>query len=245
MLTKTGSYFCDKQAVMEPIAPSTVGRGKVEFGGAKGRAYYPDKSDPNFRNGSEQWGRTYDYQQSNPDGLRNLRSAWTFATQPFGKGHWAAYPPRLVEIAVKASTSEKGCCPKCLAPHARVIRKGLTAHDGDTESGYGKGTTANRLALLRQAARERGAEYVDSSETVGWMPTCSCAAVGDPIPAIVLDPFSGAGTTALVCERLGLNSFNIDISAEYIQIAEARLVEDAAKRSGNGSNKSGNGAIDK
>ncbi len=46
----------------------------------------------------------------------------------------------------------------------------------------------------------------------------------------VLDPFSGAGTTAMVAERLGCNSINIDISAEYIALAEARLAEDETKR---------------
>ena len=82
---------------------------------------------------------------------------------------------------------------------------------------------------MRQAARERGNEYSNKSSTVGWLPTCSCNA-GDPIPCRVLDPFSGAGTTALVCERLGLDSIGIDTSAEYIALSEARLVEDEQKR---------------
>ena len=46
----------------------------------------------------------------------------------------------------------------------------------------------------------------------------------------VLDPFSGAGTTSLVCERLGLDSIGIDTSAEYIKLAEARIAEDEQKR---------------
>jgi len=37
-------------------------------------------------------------------------------------------------------------------------------------------------------------------------------------------------TTALVCERFGLDSIGIDTSAEYIALAEARIAEDEQKR---------------
>ncbi len=163
------------------------------------------------------------------NGGRNLRSVWSFPTKPGKFNHYAAYPPRLAEICIKSSTSEKGCCPKCGAPWARVIEKGLTAHDGDTGSGYVEGSTANRLALLHQAARERGAEYVNSAQSVGWRPTCTCSA-GDPVSCRVLDPFSGAGTSALVAEQLGLDSVSIDTSAEYIQLSKDRLAADEQRR---------------
>jgi len=291
MLTKTNHYFCDRDAVLKPVAQSTIGRGKVSFGGEKGRNYNPEKNDPNFRNGSEQWGREYDYQKSNGNGGRNLRSVLAVPTSPFKGSHFAVYPPRLIEPLLKSATSEKGCCPKCGAPYARVIDKGFTAHDGDTATEYAEGTNANRLALLRQAARQRGTEYgrlsynskykeggvtglatqgfqrnetiedersrsrvdaerlfpnneraqqdyinyihdhggLDKGRTIGWLPTCECG-IQETEPCRVLDPFSGAGTTALVCERLGLDSVNIDTSVEYIRLAEARIVEDEQKR---------------
>lgn len=230
MLTKTNSYFCDREAVLEPIAPSTIGRGKVDFGGAKGRGYNPDEDDPNFRNGSEQWGRTYDYTQSNGNGGRNLRSVLTVPTHPFKGAHFATYPPKLIEPLIKAATSEKGCCPECGSPWARVIEKTEVPHDGETDCKNldDQGNT-RRLALLRQAARERGEEYSSKSSTIGWKPTCSCLS-GHPEPCRVLDPFSGAGTTALVCERLGLDSYNIDTSPEYIKLSRSRLQDDEDKR---------------
>lgn len=40
---------------------------------------------------------------------------------------------------------------------------------------------------------------------------------------IVLDPFIGSGTTALACKILNRNYIGIDISEEYIKIAEERL----------------------
>jgi DNA modification methylase len=230
MLTKTSSYFCDREAVLEPIAPSTISRGKVDFGGAKGREYNPDEDDPNFRNGTEQWGRTYDYTQSNGNGGRNLRSVLTVPTHPFKGSHFATFPSRLIEPLIKAATSEKGCCPKCGSPWARVIEKPEVPHDGSTDckNADDQGNT-RRLALLRQAARERGEEYSSKSSTIGWRSTCSCG-LSDVSPCRVLDAFSGAGTTALVCERLNLDSINIDTSTEYIKLACARLEDDEQKR---------------
>lgn len=241
MLTKTGSYFCDREAVLEPIAPSTIGRCKVSFGGEKGRNYNPDQSDPNFRNGSEQWGREYDYTKSNGNGGRNLRSVldvpidlndavMRIPTAGWKGAHFAVFPPRLVLPLIKSATSEKGCCPACGSPWARVIHKTEVPHDGSTDcKNLDEQGSTRRLALMHQAARERGGEYANQSSTIGWLPTCSCGNQ-EVEPCRVLDPFSGAGTTALVCEHLGLDSIGIDTSAEYIELAEARIVEDEQKR---------------
>ena len=44
-----------------------------------------------------------------------------------------------------------------------------------------------------------------------------------PVNGIVLDPFSGTGTTAVVARALGRKSVGIDISKEYIEIAKKRV----------------------
>ena len=44
-----------------------------------------------------------------------------------------------------------------------------------------------------------------------------------PVPAVVLDPFMGSSTSALVAERLGRNWLGLEINPEYIQIGEKRL----------------------
>lgn len=100
--------------------------------------------------------------------------ALAFPTKSYHGAHFATYSPLMLEPIIKASTCERGCCPQCGAPWVRIVEKGLTAHDGQTKSTYPRGTTANRLALLRQAARERGGEYANTARTVGWRPSCSC-----------------------------------------------------------------------
>lgn len=44
-----------------------------------------------------------------------------------------------------------------------------------------------------------------------------------PIGGVVLDPFMGSGTTAVVCKKLGRNYIGIDISEEYVKMAKERL----------------------
>ena len=62
------------------------------------------------------------------------------------------------------------------------------------------------------------------STTVGWHPSCTCEA--DIKPAIVLDPFGGAGTVALVAQRLGRKALCIEISPEYARLAQQRVERD-------------------
>lgn len=51
----------------------------------------------------------------------------------------------------------------------------------------------------------------------------TCIAAGCPPGGVVLDPFMGAGTTALVSRQLGRNYVGVELNPEYITIAEKRL----------------------
>lgn len=42
---------------------------------------------------------------------------------------------------------------------------------------------------------------------------------------IVLDPFGGSFTTALVARKLGRNFLSCDLSADYVKIGEKRLAQ--------------------
>ena len=146
---------------------------------------------------------------------RNMRDVIEWRPAPFSGSHFAVFPEAIPERFIRAATSERGACPTCGAPWARVVERGFTAHNGNTASRYENGTTANRLALMRQAARENGGEYVNTKQTTGFAPTCTCPA-HDPVPCVVLDPFSGSGTTARAAVRLGRRGIGVDIAAEYL-----------------------------
>ncbi len=44
-----------------------------------------------------------------------------------------------------------------------------------------------------------------------------------PKGGIVLDPFTGSGSTLIAAKKLGFNYIGIELNPEYITIAEARL----------------------
>jgi SAM-dependent methyltransferase len=57
--------------------------------------------------------------------------------------------------------------------------------------------------------------------TTGWRPACSCGH-DETVPAIVLDPFCGSGTTVRVANRLRRRAIGLDLSAEYFKLARTR-----------------------
>jgi DNA modification methylase len=53
-----------------------------------------------------------------------------------------------------------------------------------------------------------------------------CIKAGCPENGIVLDPFMGAGTTALVARKLNRNFIGIELNPDYVKIAENRLIKE-------------------
>lgn len=58
-------------------------------------------------------------------------------------------------------------------------------------------------------------------DTVGWEPTCTHDA--DTVPATVLDPFAGSGTTLYAARKLGRRSVAIDLDPKSADLLEDRL----------------------
>jgi hypothetical protein len=105
LLSKSEKYFFDSEAMKEPLAEASIKRGAVKLGGNKGVNYTPEPTDPNFRNGKEQWGRELDFSQG---GLRNKRSVWTVATKPYKGAHFATFPTGLIEPCILAGSMPIG-----------------------------------------------------------------------------------------------------------------------------------------
>jgi DNA modification methylase len=96
LLTKSRKYFYDHKSIKEPSVNSGV---KKVFGGKKGVEITFEKNDPNFRNGSDQWGNTITIGET-----RNKRDVWTIATKPYKGAHFAVMPEALVEPCVLAGS---------------------------------------------------------------------------------------------------------------------------------------------
>ena len=145
---------------------------------------------------------------------RNIRSVWTIATQPYPGLHFATFPEKLVEPCIKAGTSERGVCPECGAPWVRETGEPIVAE------GRGSGNVERKVAT--NGERMRLNTHLGSSvpwqptttPTTGWRP--SCAHDAEPIPATVLDPFAGSGTTGMVAQSLSRRAVLIDLSLDYL-----------------------------
>ena len=195
-LTKSARYYFDHEAIKEPASGRDPGN--------KGHAY------------ASMGGTKAGLAAIGPVSSRHKRSVWTIATSPFPEAHFATFPPALVEPCILAGTSERGVCPGCGAPWTRVTKKG-----GINSSG-GRGKRYHEARMdVRELTENRMAMTARDTVTIGWRPTCSCAA-GAPIPATVLDPFLGAGTTALVADRLGRDCIGLELSPAYAAMARRR-----------------------
>jgi DNA modification methylase len=221
LLTKRARYFWDAEAVKEK-AISTGYEDLVLQSNRPGWSGNPNIHGEKGHSVPGTW---------QTERTRNLRTVWTIATAPYAGSHFATWPPALVERMVKAGTSERGVCPTCGAPWRRVVEKSepvnAPRNPNDVQpypagNGYNNGTGATTLHKVRHV------------ETVEWRPTCAHADAS-PIPAIVLDPFCGSGTTLLVARQLGRVGLGFDLSETYLRDnAAVRLGHDKLAAWGRG-----------
>lgn len=205
-LSKSAQYFFDP----EPVRNAPTGR--VE---PMGFGHVPERTD-----------KTYMMDGSVGS---NVRSVWSFAPKPFMGEHFASFPPELPQRCILAGTSQHGVCARCGAPWRRIVRAGeddaarQAAAGGDSLGGY-SGQARKRFsgAKAQNASdvKRRILAGMKDRQTAGWQPGCNCDA--DVVPAVVLDPFSGTGTTAIVAAQLGRHGIGIDLNASYNAMAAKR-----------------------
>jgi len=103
--------------------------------------------------------------------------------------------------------------------------KKLTGHSGNFDSegnliGDGK---ANKKSVWTVTTKPfRDAHFATFPEDL----IVDCIKAGCPEGGIVLDPFMGAGTTALVARKLNRNFIGFELNPEYIDIAKKRLINE-------------------
>lgn len=143
---------------------------------------------------------------------KNPGDVWTINTQPRPEKHFAAFPDRLAARVIQV-----GCplevCPECGLPRVRVSSrecleyraKPYTACTAHIHHGEGA-STLNNSPVVRSA--------------IGFS-HCSCNVPYEP--GIILDPFLGRGTVAVVAKHLGRDYVGIELNEEYVKMAEANI----------------------
>lgn len=195
MLTKAARYYWDAEGVREKaLQPEGVAKLTAQHK----RAVLQDVSSSTL--GTNQGAST-----------RNMRDVIEWRPSPFPGAHFATWPEAIPEKLIRAATSERGACPHCGAPWARVVEKGPPKEGIER----GKHPSALRANIHGPQQSCNGGLGVRDTTTLGFTPSCTCPP-HDPVPCIVLDPFSGSGTTAKVAVRLGRRVIGVDIAAEYL-----------------------------
>lgn len=181
-----------------------------------GPAHAQDRSHPSLANRRTQDPVT-DAWQGNPLG-KLPGSVWEIATEPLivpehlGVDHFAAFPTEWPRRIVQG-WSPAGVCVECGEGRRPVSDRESFATQGpnramkhNADRGDGGGSSG-RLATIRTVT---GYE-------------CGCPEPTAPTrPGVVLDPFGGTGTTALVAKALGRHGISVDMSADYCRLAEWR-----------------------
>ena len=229
LLSKSPRYYYDADAVREPHADPNVVDGVYQNPKAVARPGYVANTQGWVGNDGKPGGLVTTHRDYNPAG-RNLRSVWSIATQPYPGAHFATFPEKLVEPCVKAGTSERGVCPECGAPWRRVVERVTVREQSPLLVGKqsrsvvptgGGGTRAN--SSLSVSHSNPSTPIIAST---GWQRSCdhgpTLTMAETAVPATVLDPFAGSGTTGRVAQRLGRRAVLIDLSGEYLTQAMKR-----------------------
>ena len=144
-------------------------------------------------------------------------SVWEIPTEPLrvpdhlGVDHFAAFPsewPRRIILG----WSPSGVCVACGEGRRPVVAKEYTTI-GALHSN--NGATTHRSA-------DNGGKGSTEATSTGY--ACACPTTDAPTrPAVVLDPFCGTGTVPAVAHALGRHGIGVDLSADYLRLAEWRI----------------------
>lgn len=99
---------------------------------------------------------------------------------------------------------------------------GITGHSGNFDKDgnlIGDGKANKRSVWTVTTKPYSDAHFATFPEDL----IVDCIKAGCPENGLVLDPFMGAGTTALVASKLNRNYIGFELNSEYIKIAEKRL----------------------
>lgn len=124
---------------------------------------------------------------------KNPGDLWTMPTPVDRLGHQATFPAGLIERPILATCPER-ICVQCDRAWTRPTR-------------------------IRSRRTNEGMRH---TREVGELRRCDCFCP-DVRPGVVLDPFMGTGTTALVAERLNRDWLGVELNPAFIKLARNRL----------------------
>jgi DNA modification methylase len=245
LMTKRPRYFYDAEAIKEPLSANTLARisqanfanqkggpkdyGKHEKGGARSRSTRKMLENLAGKTGlnpkaikapsgvKQNASMTAAISRGLAPGGRNKRTVWSISPQASSEEHYAAFPQRLVEPCLFAGTSAYGACAECEAPFKRLVDiidhagvLGASYHDHKNDRARGQRDVPSQALAPQRITRD-------------WVPSCNHPASVGVVPCVVLDPYLGSGTTAIVAKKYGRDYIGIELNEDYVKMAERRI----------------------
>jgi len=208
--TKEPRYFAAVDEVREPHQPQSLQRAQ------------PHRAPSGVAHQSSTMSRSQVLPEQACNPLGKLPgSVWTIPSEPLkvpdwlGVDHFAAYPqewPRRIILG----WSPSGICVECGEGRRPVT---------DVERSVLRRLSTERSHSGANGQQARGGYRGDvTREITGY--ACACPTPDAPTrPAVVLDPFGGTGTTAMVARALGRYGVHLDLSADYLRLARWRIYD--------------------
>jgi hypothetical protein len=204
--TRQGRYFAAMDELREPHTGGSHGGGQSTTGRTDGvsrdRGYQSEVLD------------------FNPLG-KLPGSVWSMPSEPLvvpdhlGVDHFAAFPSELPRRII-LGWSPTAYCTTCDEPRRPVVAKELVNVWHDKPPAASRSEHQHNLMGVKST--------FGSTEATITGYACACPTNDAPTrPAVVLDPFIGTGTTAAVAKALGRNAIGVDLSRDYLRLAEWRV----------------------
>lgn len=136
--------------------------------------------------------------------------------------HFAAFPTEWPRRLVLGWTPQ-GYCLECDQPRAPKLEK-FRVVDYDKPSKVRGPKAVGNNAQSTEKSGEFG-QLIESKVVItGYQ--CACDNTNAPTrPAVVLDPFGGTGTTAMVARSLERHAIHVDLSEDYLKLAKWRIFD--------------------
>lgn len=192
--TKSPTYFAAMDEVRQPHAPWTLKAYAYEQAATEKAGGYNRRAN----NDRVDQGDASQYAVANPLG-KIPGSVWRIASEPLvvpeyvDVDHFAAFPQEFPRRFI-LGWSPSGYCTACGEPRRATVDK----------------------TLIERNRNDAPLKYRGYA--------CPCPDTSAPTrPAVVLDPFVGTGTVVGVARMLGRYGIGIDLSADYLRLAQWRI----------------------
>jgi len=199
----------------------TVDFEKIFFFTKSKKYYFKTQYEPAISEGRTNNSRTThkEYQMHNiytVTDKRNMRSVWRIATKPYKEAHFATYPEALCETPIKAGCPEF-VCKKCGKAREKVYSKAEKTRDVEWHpEKYGIDDEGTKRLGRMQPSRS----VYRTTKELGYT-DCGCNAGWEG--GIILDPFIGSGTTAVVAIKQNKKYIGVELNSKYIELAQKRI----------------------